>query len=256
MAGFVVLPFLFGSTRLLAVAGMVLLAAFIAGPFLPPIAVLPTRSWMAQRVAEAAVLIVQAVSMRSWLFASTNCRRSCPCTYSCFRELSPDAFSAAAWRAGLFRTDRRWASRYRWLTCRNPSRCRHVALKRVAWLGMEGGVIGRARRCRTACVRLRRVDHLGLGESASPEACGLGNPDWTVAFTNYLLQSVIFGWIFLATGSAYSVGLVSGGVCHWRHRICLADRAQCLLATAIPLGPVEWVWRSFHVWGTAALSRA
>src|SRR5262245_38461357 len=48
IAGFIVLPFLFGPTRLMTVAGVVLLAVFITAPFLPPMAALPSRAWMTE----------------------------------------------------------------------------------------------------------------------------------------------------------------------------------------------------------------
>src|SRR5262249_51817023 len=47
------IPFLFGPSRLPAAAGLGLLVVFIASPFLPPIATMPSRSWMMQTVAEA-----------------------------------------------------------------------------------------------------------------------------------------------------------------------------------------------------------
>jgi len=53
VAGFIVMPFLFGPSRLPAAAGLGLLVVFIASPFLPPIATMPSRSWMMQTVAEA-----------------------------------------------------------------------------------------------------------------------------------------------------------------------------------------------------------
>src|SRR5882757_11163767 len=54
IAGFVVLPFLFGPSRLPAIMGTALLVAFILSSFLPPLASMPSRSWMTQDVTEAA----------------------------------------------------------------------------------------------------------------------------------------------------------------------------------------------------------
>lgn len=53
IAGFIVVPLLFGPSRLPAAVGLALLVMFIASPFLPPIATMPSRSWMTQTVAEA-----------------------------------------------------------------------------------------------------------------------------------------------------------------------------------------------------------
>jgi uncharacterized protein len=53
IAGFIVMPLLFGPSRVPAVVGVALLLVFIGSPFLPPMAIMPSRYWMAQTVAEA-----------------------------------------------------------------------------------------------------------------------------------------------------------------------------------------------------------
>src|SRR5215471_3641039 len=53
LAGFIVVALLYGPSRLPAAVGLALLAVFIASPFLPAIATMPSRSWMTQTVAEA-----------------------------------------------------------------------------------------------------------------------------------------------------------------------------------------------------------
>ncbi|HYV68654.1 MAG TPA: DUF418 domain-containing protein, partial [Pseudolabrys sp.] len=53
IARFIVVALLFGPSQLPAAVGLALLAVFIASPFLPPIATMPSRSWMTQAVAEA-----------------------------------------------------------------------------------------------------------------------------------------------------------------------------------------------------------
>jgi len=49
---------------------------------------------------------------------------------------------------------------------------------------------------------------LGNGEGKGPEALGLGRTNRRMAFTNYLMQSVIFGWVFYGYGSACLASLV------------------------------------------------
>ncbi len=86
IAGFVVLPFLFGPSRLPAIVGTALLAVFIISSFLPPIASMPSRSWMTHDVAEATRIYGSGGFQRCWPFAFTSYPDSCLCMCSCFRE--------------------------------------------------------------------------------------------------------------------------------------------------------------------------
>ena len=53
LAGFIVLPFLFGPSRVLAIGGLSFLALYLMMPQVSPIAAVPDASWMMQHVAEA-----------------------------------------------------------------------------------------------------------------------------------------------------------------------------------------------------------
>ena len=89
IAGFIVLPFLFGPSRMPAIAGVGLLVLFIAAPFLPPVATTPSRSWMIEDVVEATRIYCSGGFMDVFAFRIRELPGFCPSTYSCFREQSP-----------------------------------------------------------------------------------------------------------------------------------------------------------------------
>jgi uncharacterized protein len=254
IAGFVVLPFLFGPTRLLAVGGVVLLTAFIAAPFLPPIAALPARSWMVQHVSEAARVYSSGGFNEVLAFRVRELAAILPLHLFVFpRTVALMLLGAAVWRAGLFRA----GSRVR----------QHLPLAAVVGILAGGGI----------CVLLSNEWlHLGWKAGLSVErvgavllACGYGAsiiwacgkahvrelvawvaPVGRMAFTNYLLQSVIFGWIFygyglglfgkLGVAAAFAIGVIV-------YVLQIAFSALWLLRYRY--GPVEWVWRGF-MYGT------
>jgi len=89
IAGFIVVPLLFGPPRLPAAVGLALLALFIASPFLPPIATMPSKSWMTQIVAEATRAYGSGGFIDVLAFRIRELPGLLPSTYSCFRERSP-----------------------------------------------------------------------------------------------------------------------------------------------------------------------
>ena len=66
-----------------------------------------------------------------------------------------------------------------------------------------------------------------------------------MAFTNYLMQSVIFGWLFYG----YGLGLfgklgVASALAIGTGVYVLQAVVSALWLTRFLYGPVEWVWRS------------
>lgn len=86
IAGFIVLPFLFCRLRILALAGVALLAVFVASSFLPPIASMPSRAWMTQTVAEAARVYGSGGFAEVLAFRVHELPGSCLCICRYFRE--------------------------------------------------------------------------------------------------------------------------------------------------------------------------
>jgi uncharacterized protein len=112
IAGFVVLPFLFGPPRLPAIVGTALLALFIISSFLPQVASMPGRSWMTQDVAEAARIYGSGGFAEVLAFRIHELPGFLPLHLFIFpRTVGLMLIGAAIWRAGLFRTGSR-ASRW------------------------------------------------------------------------------------------------------------------------------------------------
>jgi uncharacterized protein len=204
IAGFVVLPFLFCRLRILTTAGVALLAVFLVASFLPPIASMPSRAWMTQTVAEATRIYGSGGFAEVLAFRVHQLPGFLPLHLFMFpRTVALMLIGAAVWRAGLFRVGSR------------ANRCLPLA----ASIGLvAGGILS--------------VSHvngwLGLGWKAELSlerlgtvllACGYGAaivwateragarplfawapPIGRMAFTNYLMQSVIFGWLFYGYG--------------------------------------------------------
>ena len=249
IAGFIVLPFLFCRLRILTLVGTALLAVFIASPFLPEIASLPSRVWMTRHVAEAARIYGSGGFAEVLAFRVHELPAFLPLHLSMFpRTVALMLIGAAAWRADLFQTGSRASQ----------------SLPLVAAIGiLAGGALS--------------VSHvngwLGLGWRAELSlerlatvllACGYGAaiiwatvrtgarkllawaaPIGRMAFTNYLMQSVIFGWVFygyglglfgkLGVAAALAIGI---GV----YVLQVAFSAYWLQHYFY--GPVEWLWRS------------
>jgi uncharacterized protein len=255
IAGFIVLLFLFGSTRLLAVAGGALIAVFIAAPFLPPIAALPSRSWMIQHVAEAARIYSSGGFNEVLAFRVRELPAILPLHLFMFpRTVALMLIGAAVWRAGLFRTGSR-VSQY-------------LPLAAVVGILVGGGLgvllsnewLRLGWKAELSFERLGAV-LLACGYGASIIwASGIAHarkfvawaaPVGRMAFTNYLLQSVIFGWIFygyglglfgrLGVAAALAIGVIV---------YVLQAAISAIWLQGYRYGPVEWLWRSF-MYGTS-----
>ncbi|HLM12415.1 MAG TPA: DUF418 domain-containing protein [Reyranella sp.] len=249
IAGFIVLPFLFCRLRILTLAGAALLAVFVASSFLPPIASLPSRAWMTQTVAEAARVYGSGGFAEVLAFRVHELPGFLPLHLSMFpRTVALMLMGAAAWRAGLFRMGSR------------ANRC----LPLVAVVGLlVGGILAVAHENRWLPTGWRAdlsVERLGTVLLA----CGYGAlivwlanraatrpwvawaaPMGRMAFTNYLMQSVIFGWLF------YGYGLGLFGKLGVAAALAIGTGVYVLQAVVSALwlqrflyGPVEWVWRS------------
>ena len=249
IAGFVVLPFLFCRLRILTTVATALLAVFLLSPFLPPIAPMPSRAWMIQNVAEATRIYGSGSFAEVLAFRIHELPGFLPLHLFMFpRTVALMLIGAVAWRAGLFRVGSR------------ASRC----LPLVAAIGLvAGGILS--------------VSHvngwLGLGWRADLSlerlgtvllACGYGAtivwatnragarplltwaaPIGRMAFTNYLMQSVIFGWLFYG----YGLGLfgklgVAAALAIGTGVYILQIVFSSYWLQRLQYGPVEWLWRS------------
>ncbi|HMM91110.1 DUF418 domain-containing protein [Bradyrhizobium sp.] len=232
LAGLIVLPILFGPRWLLAGAALVSLALYLAMQGFPPPGLFPDRARIWYQVVEATriyptgdFLDVLAFRLRELPFIFPLHVFIIPRTIGLF------LVGALAWRIGMVQYPPR-----RLLFIGLPCIGLGLALilaglealgTIVLALGYAAAIIGSARLPRGA--RL-------LGWAA---------PLGRMAFTNYLMQSLIFGWVFYG----YGLGLFG--------RIGAASALTIGVAVYIGqvffsswwlrryrYGPVEWLWRT------------
>lgn len=252
LAGFIVLPFLFGPRWLLAVAALAFLALFLWMQVFPPAGLLLGSTAIARDVAEANLIYatggfldVLAFRLREIPLIATLHAFMFPRTIGLF------LLGALAWRTGMLR---------------NPPR-RLLPAIAAAGIGLGAGLVlydtgGFATRDRIGAV----ADPLGtillaLGYAAAiivianlergKRLLGWAAPLGRMAFTNYLAQSVILGWIFYG----YGLGLFGKLGVTSALAIGLAVYFMQVLFSAWWLGryrygPVEWLWRTL-MYGSA-----
>jgi uncharacterized protein len=249
IAGFVVLPFLLCRLRVLTLVGTALLALFLVAPFLPEIVPMPSRAWMWQNVAEARRIYGSGSFAEVLAFRVHELPGFLPLHVFVFpRTVALMLIGAATWRADLLRTGSRASQ----------------SLPLVASVELlAGGVL--------AVSQANGWLHLGWREELSLErlstvllACGYGAtivwatnrartqklltwaaPIGRMAFTNYLMQSVIFGWVFYG----YGLGLFGKLGVTAALAIGIGVYILQIVFSAYWLrhflyGPVEWLWRS------------
>jgi uncharacterized protein len=257
IAGLVVLPFLFGPRWLPLLAATASLLFFLAMPLLPPVVQFPSQLWLREHIAEVAKVVGHGGFLDILAFQIREIPAIFPLHVLIFpRTVGLFLFGVLAWRSGILR---------------RASDHRHLLFGLAIGGVMFGAVLaaaaeGRALfgwplfgRAREVIERLSGL-LLASGYAATviafvSVAVGQRMLAWAapvgrMAFTNYLCQSFILGWMFFGYGlglfdrvsvaTALAIGAVlcavQVGVSAWwlaRYRY----------------GPVEWLWRSL-MYGT------
>jgi len=249
IAGFVVLPFLFCRLRILTFVGTALLAVFLVASFLPELASMPSRAWMRQNVAEAMRIYGSGGFAEVLAFRVHELPGFLPLHVFMFpRTVALMLIGAAAWRADLFRTGSR-AWQYLPLVAAIG-----LLVGGTLAVSLENGWLRLGWRVDLSLERLSTVLLAcaygaiivrATNRARSRKLLAWAAPIGRMAFTNYLLQSVIFGWVFygyglglfgkLGVAAALAVGI---GV-YILQVVLSAYWLQRFL-----YGPVEWLWRS------------
>jgi uncharacterized protein len=248
IAGFIVVPLLFGPSRLPAAVGLALLMVFIASPFLPPFATMPSRSWMMQTVAEATLVYGSGGFADVLAFRIRELPGLLPLHLFIFpRTVALMLIGAALWRAGLFRTGSR-ASRHLPIAAAIGLGC-GAALSIIHAIGvLHLGWQGQLSIERLGTVLLAwgygAIIIWMSGKAMARSFLAWAAPLGRMAFTNYVMQSVVFGWLFYG----YGLGLFAKvGVA-----TALAIGTGVYAAQAVfsahwllhyRFGPLEWLWR-------------
>jgi uncharacterized protein len=258
VAGFVVLPLLWGPRWLLATGASLLLALYLVMPLLPPVVSWPTTTWMQGHVIEARHVYGLGGFMDILMFRIREVPSIVPLHVAIFpRTVALFLFGMLVWR-----TD----------TLRHPA-THGVLLPAVAIVGVfVGGGLTMAAEDQAllglpslgpAQFSLQRLAEvllatgygaaiIGLvGTSSGKRMLAWAAPLGRMAFTNYLVQSIIFGWIFYGYGLGLfgRVGVTTAlaiGICVYVAQVMIS--AQWL--RHYRFGPVEWMWRSL-MYGSA-----
>jgi uncharacterized protein len=253
VAGFVVLPFLFGPRWLVLVAASAALLLYLTMPMLPPVVHFPSNAWIRAHIAEAGQVYGSGGFLDVLGFRLREIPALVPLHLLMFpRTVALFLFGALAWRSGIL------------LSAFDDNR-RLLFRLAMGGLLLGGGLTlaaeGRAMfgwsslgRAHETLARLGAVT-LAMGYGATIIGCGSG-PAWQkmlawaapigrMAFTNYLAQSLVFGWIFYGYGlglfgrlnvtTTFAIGLVVYGA-------QVAFSAWWL--SRYRYGPIEWLWRA------------
>jgi uncharacterized protein len=247
LAGLIVLPFLFGPRWLLAVAALASLGLYLAMQAFPPPGLWPGTAALAQDVAEAyriyatgGFLDVLAFRLREIpLLASLH-------GYIFPRTIGLFLLGAFAWRTGILRNPPHH------LLFAIAAVC--ISLGAALILSHAGGFTTGSGRIGILAEPLGTI-LLALGYGAAiigiaglnsgKRLLGWAAPLGRMAFTNYLAQSVIFGWIFYG----YGLGLFGQLGVTSALAIGVAVYIAQVLFSAWWLGhyrygPIEWLWRT------------
>jgi uncharacterized protein len=231
LAGFIVLPFLFGPRWLLTLAALAFLALYLAMQAFPPAGLFPSREaiWQdvmgAKRIyATGGFLDVLAFRLQEIpLIASLH-------AFVFLRTIGLFLVGALVWRSGILQ---------------NACGLFVIALPAIG-LGaalLYGGIepLG------TILLALGYgAAILGIGGFESGKRLlGWATPLGRMTFTNYIAQSVIFGWIFYG----YGLGLFGQLGIAQALAIGIAVYVGQVLFSAWWLrryryGPIEWLWRT------------
>jgi len=261
VAGFIVLPFLFLRSQAPAIAGAAALAMFIASSFLPMIVAMPGRVWMTQNVSDAARIHGSGGFAEVLAFRVHELPGLLPLHVSIFpRTVALMLIGAALWRAGVFRTGSR-ASR-----CLLPGAAIGIVAGGVVSAAHANGWLGLEWRAELALERLGTVLLAGgygaaivlaTDRPVGRKLLAWAAPVGRMAFTNYLLQSAIFGWVF------YGYGLGLFGKLGVADALAIGISVYVLQAAFSAwwlkrylYGPIEWLWRSAMYGNRQPLLRA
>ncbi|MDA9437064.1 permease [Bradyrhizobium sp. CCBAU 51627] len=252
LAGFVVLPFLGGARWLMAGAALLLLGLYVTMPVLPPIVPLPEAAGMAGLAADG----MRAYGTGGFFDVLAFRIREVPAIFPAHVMVFPRTVAlflvgVLAWRSGVLR--------------RASANRRLLFVVATFGILLGGGLslaaagqelfdwpsLGRAH----FPVEQLGAVVLALGYAAAVIAAvnlagrrrmlGWAAPLGRMAFTNYLAQSVICGWIFYGYGLGQFGRL---GVAATLTIGIFVYGAQVVFSAwwlrRYRFGPVEWLWRS------------
>jgi len=252
VAGFVVLPLLFGPRWLLAAGGLFFLGIYLVVPLPSQIVSLPDVDTLIEHVAEARRIYGAGGFWQILAFRIHEVPSIFPLHAFVFpRTISLFLFGAFVWRTGILRE----ATNNRGLLLGT------AIIGIVAGLGLtlaaDGYVLSGWLTLRRTLFLTRDLAPvlLAFGYAAAAidlmsvslgrKMLGWAAPVGRMAFTNYLVQSIVLGWLFYG----YGFGLFGRlGAAAALLMAALLYAAQAMLSAWLLrhywYGPIEWLWRA------------
>jgi uncharacterized protein len=263
LAGFVVVPFLYGPRWLLAAVAALSLGIYIAMPLLPPVVSFPSNRWIIQHVAEAQQAYGNGSFLDALAFRVDEVRSIAPLhVYALPRAFGLFLLGALAWRADVFRPA---SGDQRSLTA---AVCLMIALGAcMTVMAIRGDLFGwqvnwQGRTMLQSLAQLALAAGYGAGvvllasRPVGRKLVGWAGPVGRMAFTNYIAQSLILSGIF------YGFGLALFGRMSVPQSLAVAIVIYTMQAAFSPwwlarfrFGPIEWLWRSLMYGERQPLSR-
>ncbi|MCW5746659.1 MAG: DUF418 domain-containing protein, partial [Alphaproteobacteria bacterium] len=251
LAGLVVLPFLFGPTWAVALGAALSLLFYLAMPALPPLVAFPDVSWLTSHV-QAATRVYGTGGFADVLaFRIDEVKAMLTLHVLIFpRTVGLFLLGMLAWRLGIARDAGRHA-RGLWLAGATGVA---IGLVLIVTIGASPYALWPARGAVGAIAASAGTIVLALGYASLVAAAGTDSagrwlawaePVGRMAFTNYVVQSLVLAWIFYG----YGLGLFA--------RIGLVDGLALVVAIYVGqvlfsrwwlrrfrYGPLEWLWRT------------
>jgi len=204
VVGLAALPLLYGPRRLLAAISALSLALWLASPFLPPPISFPDTAWIAHHVEQARQVYGGGSFMEILAFRIDEVRTIAPLhVYAMPRTFGLFLLGAWMWRTGFFRPT---ASRGFLAT----AAC--VMLVFGAWMtgaAARGDALGwQGRALFQSLTQLILAAGYGAAivvlaeHPVGQKLVGWAGPPGRMAFTNYIVQSIILSCIFYGFGLA------------------------------------------------------
>ena len=251
LAGLIVLPFLFGPRWLLAFAALTFLVLYLAMQAFPPAGLFPSMAAITQDIAEATRIYATGGFLDVLAFRLREIPLIAPLHAFIFpRTIGLFLLGAYTWRTGILRAPRQ-ALTFSIAAAGIGLGATWIILNHTEGL-VGSDPLGTILLALGYGAAIIGIANLKRGKSLLGWAAPLGR----MAFTNYLAQSLIFGWIFygyglglfgrLGVANALAIGIVVyiGQVffsAWWLRRY--------------QYGPVEWLWRTLMYGAAQPMSR-
>lgn len=248
LAGFIALPFLLGPSWLLASGAALFLGLYLIMPLLPPVVSWPSATWMADHIVAAKHAYGTGGFSEVLAFRIREVPSILPLHVLVFpRTIALILLGACTWQSGVLRC----AAAHRRLLFAVAG----VGLLIGAVLTLVGSGLFEWPSPGRWSLPVERLATVILASGYGAAVIGLASlwprflswaaPLGRMAFTNYLAQSVIFGWIFYG----YGLGLFGRLGATAGLAIAVGVYVAQVVASAWWLrryrfGPVEWLWRT------------